>query len=334
MNNLYEIKKIFGSDISLLNKKENYTVIDYGKIDGKGILSIYNLFKGVQLVFIDFKSETCLHSSRLIDNIFEINYCFEGRFECEFPNHTFTYLGEGDLAINSMENLAINSSFPLKIYYGICILIDMDVASSEINNLLNFFSISLNDIYNQLNLKENCYVCRSTSKIKHIFCELYENKEDIDINYAKIKLIELLHFFSTLSLENKYDVQYYTSNQVYKVKHIRDHIIEHDDRRFSLDKLTKEHEISLTLFKRCFKEIYGDTPYSYVRKYKMNKAALMLRLKNININEIAISLGYKNASKFSEAFKSVMGTTPSEYRKKINDFLEQDNPFRVEEKIK
>lgn len=36
-----------------------------------------------------------------------------------------------------------------------------------------------------------------------------------------------------------------------------------------------------------------------------------------SVTSIAMQMGYENASKFSAAFKSVIGTTPADYRKSI-----------------
>ena len=47
----------------------------------------------------------------------------------------------------------------------------------------------------------------------------------------------------------------------------------------------------------------------------MMSAAKILKDTNKNILEIAGDYGYENGSKFSAAFKKVMGVSPSEYRK-------------------
>lgn len=44
-----------------------------------------------------------------------------------------------------------------------------------------------------------------------------------------------------------------------------------------MDELAERFQISLTGMKTCFKEIYGDSMYSYIRRYRMNVAATMLR---------------------------------------------------------
>lgn len=76
------------------------------------------------------------------------------------------------------------------------------------------------------------------------------------------------------------------------------------------------YDMSVTSMKDCFKEVFGDTIYSYLKRYKMNKAAaLLIDSSKRTITEISGLVGYENASKFSGAFKSVMGQTPMEYRK-------------------
>ena len=51
------------------------------------------------------------------------------------------------------------------------------------------------------------------------------------------------------------------------------------------------------------------------KKYKMNIAAHWLLNENMKIGDIAVSLGYNNASKFAIAFQSVYGILPKDYRK-------------------
>ena len=46
----------------------------------------------------------------------------------------------------------------------------------------------------------------------------------------------------------------------------------------------------------------------------MNVAAnLLMEDSKVEIQEIALKMGYENPGKFSSAFKSVMGVTPAKY---------------------
>ncbi len=52
-----------------------------------------------------------------------------------------------------------------------------------------------------------------------------------------------------------------------------------------------------------------------MKRYRIHAAVHELEAGKHSITEIAGMVGYENASKFTAAFKSVMGCTPREYRK-------------------
>ena len=64
-----------------------------------------------------------------------------------------------------------------------------------------------------------------------------------------------------------------------------------------------------------FKKEYGQTPGDYLCSIRMAQAAMILKLTDHTISMIAESLGYANPFRFSAAFKSYYGVSPSAYRK-------------------
>ena len=87
------------------------------------------------------------------------------------------------------------------------------------------------------------------------------------------------------------------------------------DCHFTMDELSAKYDISVSALKQCFKGVYGTAIYTYMRNYRMDLAASMLIQTDEPVTVIAGKVGYTNSSKFSEAFKSVKGKTPLEYRK-------------------
>ena len=75
--------------------------------------------------------------------------------------------------------------------------------------------------------------------------------------------------------------------------------------------------ISTKATEKYFKEIYGLSIYAYLKEKRIQKAAELLRETNHEIGKIAGMVGYDNASKFSNSFKSIMGINPSEYKKSV-----------------
>jgi AraC family transcriptional activator of pyochelin receptor len=74
-------------------------------------------------------------------------------------------------------------------------------------------------------------------------------------------------------------------------------------------------EIGLTLkkLKEGFKQIYGDTVYSFLFDYKMEHARKLLESNQLNVNEVGLKIGYSTSSHFIAAFKKKFGTTPKKY---------------------
>ena len=135
------------------------------------------------------------------------------------------------------------------------------------------------------------------------------------VGYFKIKAIELLYYMEQLTQINSCDFKYFDKRQIEATKAIRDYLIGHLDEKISLECLAKEAHLNLTVFHNIFFHIYGDTPYAYLKKYKMNLAAKLLLDGKRKIGDIALELGYNNASKFTKAFQSVYGVLPKDYRK-------------------
>ena len=81
----------------------------------------------------------------------------------------------------------------------------------------------------------------------------------------------------------------------------------------SLTELAEEIGLSLKKLKEGFKQIYGDSVYSFLFDYKMEYSRKMLEYGQHNVNEVGLKVGYSTASHFIAAFKKKYGTTPKKY---------------------
>lgn len=64
-----------------------------------------------------------------------------------------------------------------------------------------------------------------------------------------------------------------------------------------------------------FKDIFGVTPFEYLRKIRLKKAAELIATRKQNVTEAAFSVGYTNLSNFAKIFKREFGVSPSKYNK-------------------
>lgn len=81
----------------------------------------------------------------------------------------------------------------------------------------------------------------------------------------------------------------------------------------TLPELAQEIGLSLKKLKEGFKQIYGDSVYSFLFEYKMDFARKMLETGRYNVNEVGLKIGYSTASHFIASFKKKYGTTPKKY---------------------
>ena len=205
--------------------------------------------------------------------------------------------------------------FPLCHYHGLSIHFDMETASKSLESMLNGFSVDLYELQRKYCESVKPYVIHNEEGLEHIFSELYFVPGEIKPEYYKVKALELLLYLDALHVsDSKEERPYFYKGQVEKVKAIHAHITENYQKHYTMEALAQDYQISLTAMKRCFKEIYGDSMYSYLKRYRMNVAATMLMQNpRQGIAEIAEAVGYESPGKFSAAFRKVMGQTPKEY---------------------
>ena len=88
----------YGTQAKIVSQNANCVVVDYG-CNGRGIVKNYNLFEGIQLCFLDFETDGAMKAQKFNPDIIQITHCQTGRYECEFANHTVSYLPEGYFSV-------------------------------------------------------------------------------------------------------------------------------------------------------------------------------------------------------------------------------------------
>jgi AraC-like DNA-binding protein len=105
---------------------------------------------------------------------------------------------------------------------------------------------------------------------------------------------------------------------VIKIRKAKDIIISKMAEPPSLQELADEIGLSLKKLKDGFKQIYGDSVFSFLFDYKMEVARKLLESGDNNVNEVGLKVGYSTSSHFIAAFKKKYGTTPKKYLMSLN----------------
>ena len=100
---------------------------------------------------------------------------------------------------------------------------------------------------------------------------------------------------------------------VLKIKKAKEIVIANMAEPPGLQELADQVGLNLKKLKMGFKQIYGDSVYSFLFDYKMEYARKLLDSGTYNVNEVGMQIGYSTASHFIAAFKKKFGTTPKKY---------------------
>lgn len=133
--------------------------------------------------------------------------------------------------------------------------------------------------------------------------------------YFKAKAYELLSLYFNRSEDANIEQCPFLVDEtnVIKVRKAKDIIIAKMAEPPTLQELAEEIGLSLKKLKEGFKQIYGDTVFSFLFDYKMEVARKLLEAGNHNVNEVGLNVGYSTSSHFIAAFKKKYGTTPKKY---------------------
>jgi transcriptional regulator GlxA family with amidase domain len=74
-------------------------------------------------------------------------------------------------------------------------------------------------------------------------------------------------------------------------------------------------------FSRRFREVYAETPYSYLLTRRIERAKALLRLGDLSVTDVCIAVGWTSLGSFSARFTELVGETPSMYRARNHDEL-------------
>lgn len=97
-------------------------------------------------------------------------------------------------------------------------------------------------------------------------------------------------------------------------------IHQHYDLKITLDDIATAGSVCRSRCCELFGRYVGQTPITYLMRYRLQKSCEMLRETNRSIYEIAIGCGFQSASYFSYAFRKETGTVPQNYRKQNHHY--------------
>lgn len=84
---------------------------------------------------------------------------------------------------------------------------------------------------------------------------------------------------------------------------------------WTVQTLARRAGLSRSRFATRFTEVIGDSPKTYLTRWRMNVAARMLDVSTDGVGAIASSVGYRSETAFGKVFKHYMGKPPATWRR-------------------
>lgn len=84
---------------------------------------------------------------------------------------------------------------------------------------------------------------------------------------------------------------------------------------WTVQSLAAKVAMSRSAFASRFARLVGEPPLAYVTRWRMQKAAGLLRQSSATLADIAERVGYDSEAAFSKAFKRAVGSAPGAYRR-------------------
>lgn len=284
---------------------------------GTGDIMLYRVFPGIELVCNDMHMAYCNRHQQPAPHVMEINYCREGRCECLFGGNRYCYMSAGDLSFCSLHDSTHQSEFPTSHYHGITVTIDFSAITAEMQKVLALLEVDLARV-KALSQAKDFTIIRADATAEHIFSELYKAPSAIRRGYIRVKVLELLLILTGLeAAANPAKRPSFPAAQIETIKQIRAFLVGHLSERHTIGELSARFDLSPTVLKKCFRGVYGDSVYAYMKKYRLQAAQRLLRQSCAAVGEIALQVGYQNPNKFTSAFRAEYGLPPTAYRRKV-----------------
>ena len=251
----------------------------------------YQIFPDIRLICGDIPE-----TSRR--DVLEIGCCIKGICEC-CTDMGISYPARGDCFVlkhGKNEKSSVTGSANCRV---ISLLVDMRISNEGLSELIgtpdNLLDISENEV---------C-VCHN-EKITEAFSVIYRECMNEQAVMLKVRVLELL------ILLNEQKIKTHRKNE--KIRKAGRFICEHISEHYTISQLSEMFGIDGTTLKNLFRQIHGCPVYTYAKNRKMFRAAELLKTTDMKVIDVAEEVGYSNASKFSSAFRDVMGVNPKYFQ--------------------
>ena len=194
--------------------------------------------------------------------------------------------------------------------------INIEVDTDYLNELLDLSQKSLVLQSLIINTQPLLFEQLVYPSIQKIVDEILTEKVDetFELVFMRIKAEEMV-FRLLMELEKRDEKQLYSLNgcDIQTIYKIKAQMLDHLGTPPVLNELAVSANMSPSKLKRLFKQIFGNSIFSYYQEFRMKEAARLLKEEKLSVSDVGYQLGFTNLSHFSRVFKEHIGMKPKQY---------------------
>jgi AraC-like DNA-binding protein len=108
-------------------------------------------------------------------------------------------------------------------------------------------------------------------------------------------------------------------DELRRLRRARDRMDREYARPLDVPALARTALMSPAHFSRRFRDVYSETPYSYLMTRRIERAQALLRRGDLSVTDVCFAVGCTSLGSFSSRFTELVGQTPSAYRASSHD---------------
>lgn len=247
--------------------------------------------------------------------------CFKRPVELE--QHLIMVILKGKkVMISTEQDITVHKNELLFLQKGAYLTSEKILEEGEFSSLLFFIQ---EEFLNQFKEKYNSYLKNTENAITpkmfkvegssnlstyvNSLLPYFDNQQKLAQPILQLKIEELL--LSLLFSDKKRQFHNYllslgkTANTSFK-----DTIEKSIFKNLTVEERAFLSNLSVSSFKRKFKEVFQDSPAHWLREQRLKRAKVLLNSTDKNIAEISYKVGFESPSHFIHIFKKKYGTTP------------------------
>ncbi|MDC7995073.1 AraC family transcriptional regulator [Altibacter sp. HG106] len=260
-------------------------------------------------------AESQLFKRTVASNMIQFHFCIKGNAQFIFNDGNYSLPLSEDrslLLYNPQRELPLNLVLPAASWV-VSVIVPIQKFHEFFSSEANYISFLSEENRERKYYKE----APITPSMAIVLNQLVNTRLHASVQslYLKAKIYELmsLYFHRPAHIDIEQCPFLADEENLVKLKRAKEIIIRRMAEPPTLQELSDEIDLSLNKLKEGFKQVYGDSVFSFLFDYKMEVARNMLATGNYAVGDVGLKVGYSTASHFIAAFKKKFGTTPKKF---------------------